>query len=58
MNKRDRQFFDKHWEEWVKQNPPPPYWGCRGWTLKEYALLEMPCCGFLGRLEFWLLYGN
>lgn len=54
MNKKDEQFFEKHWEEWVRSNPPPAYWGVKGWTLKQYAELEMPCRGFLGRFLFWL----
>lgn len=52
MNKRDEQFFEKHWEEWVKRNPPPEFIGDWEDTKKAWAELEMPCRGFLGRLFF------
>ena len=52
MNKKDKQFFEEHWEEWVRCNPPPDNW--EG-TKKQWAELEMPCMGNLGRLIFWLL---
>ena len=54
MNKKDEQFFEKHWEEWVRRNPPPDYWGSWGSTKKQYAELEMPCRGFFGKLFFEL----
>ena len=53
MTERDKQFFNKHWEEWVKRNPAPDYW--QG-TDKEWAIEEMPYCGFLGKFIFWLMY--
>jgi len=53
MNKRDQKFFDEHWEDWVKHNPPPDCWIG---TKEEWAYDEMPCCGFVGRIGFWVTY--
>lgn len=50
MIDKDRQFFEFHWEEWVKRNPPPDNW--RG-TEKQWAFTEMPCWGILGKFLFW-----
>lgn len=52
MNKRDRKFFDEHWEEWIERNPPPDYWIITENSVKQWAELEMPCRGFLGRSLF------
>jgi len=52
LNEKDTQFFEEHWEEWVKRNPPPDNWEE---TKKQWAALEMPCRGFFGRCLFWLL---
>lgn len=51
MNKRDQQFFDEHYKEWIKRNPPPDSWFCDG-TEKQWAEFEMPCLGFFGRILF------
>jgi len=49
MNAKDQAFFEKHWKEWVARNPPPPDWPMKP---REWAELEMPCRGFLGKLLF------
>jgi len=51
VDETDAKFFELHWEEWVKQCPPP-----KGWTgsKREWASLEMPFIGWWGRL-LWKL---
>jgi len=49
MNAKDRDFFERHWIQWVAANPPPKKW--QG-TIKEWAKLEMPCIGLVGRLFY------
>ena len=55
MTKKDKVFFEKHWQQWVKENPPPKGW-LKKWTLRDWAEFEMPSCGFFGRLLYRLLY--
>jgi hypothetical protein len=52
MSDRDKDFFETHWHQWVKRNPPPYGW-LEKWTLREWAEFEMPCIGFLGRAFYW-----
>jgi len=58
QNERDRRFFEDHWQQWVKRNPPAASWLAAGWTLRQWAETEMPSIGWLGRLlwrlEMWL----
>lgn len=43
-------FFDTHWRAWLEENPPPVQWTG---TEREWAELEMPCRGLLGRSLYW-----
>ena len=52
MTEKDVRFFEKHWGEWIRRNPPPAVWTVNGGSEKAYAWLEMPCRGFLGKLFF------
>ena len=51
MDAEDRKFFELHWIQWVAANPPPAKWTG---TIKQWAELEMPCIGFLGRALYRL----
>ena len=52
MNKKDQQFFDEHWKEWIERNPPSDYWIITKNSPEEWAKLEMTCRGFLGKVFF------
>jgi len=54
MTEKDEQFFEEHWEEWVRRNPPPEFVGEWKSAKRAWARLEMPCRGFIGRFLFWL----
>lgn len=51
MKREDQKFFNDHWKEWFERNSPPDGWR---FTDKEWAFLEMPCRGFLGKTFFVL----
>ncbi|WP_269526505.1 hypothetical protein [Coraliomargarita parva] len=51
MNASDTEFFEKNWKRWIAANPKPENW--KG-TPREYAQLEMPCRGYMGRVGFYL----
>jgi len=51
MSSKDRKFFEENYRRWLRLNPPPCDF--KG-TSFQWALLEMPCRGWLGRRLFFL----
>lgn len=51
MNCKDQKFFDDHYRLWCRKHPMP---GQFDGSHRDYAMLEMPCCGLLGRILYWI----
>lgn len=51
LSKKDKQFFIEHFGQWSKKKPKPESFQGDQY---EYALLKMPCRGFIGRIIYKL----